>query len=87
MYNINTIFTNFGQNSAEFYDNHILLSMICIFCSEFGLKRCYFALLLTENGKDLPIVALYPNMLSTLLISILSKGGKCVKNFSVFRWM
>ena len=30
--------SNFGQNTAEFYDKHILLSMICIFLSEFGLK-------------------------------------------------
>ena len=31
-----TIFTSFDQNTAEFYDNHFLLTMICIFWPEFG---------------------------------------------------
>ena len=31
VYNIITIFTIFGQNTAEFYDNHILLTVICTF--------------------------------------------------------
>ena len=29
IYNVKTIFTSFDQNTAEFYDNNILLSMIC----------------------------------------------------------
>ena len=36
-----TIFTNFGQNTAQNfnYDNHILTNNInCIFWQEFGLK-------------------------------------------------
>ena len=37
-----TIFTSFDQNTAEFYDNHILLTM---------LKPRYAALHVTENGK------------------------------------
>ena len=39
----------FYQTTAEFYDNHILLTMICIFWPEFGLKPRYVALHLTEN--------------------------------------
>ena len=50
MYNIKTIFTSFGQNAAEFYDKHILLTALCIFWPEFWLKPRYFALHLTENG-------------------------------------
>ena len=46
-----TIFTSFGQNTVKLYNYHILLTMICIFWQEFGLKRRYFALLLTENGR------------------------------------
>ena len=45
------IFTSFGQNIAEFYDKHILLTMLCIFWSEFVFEPGYFALHLTENGK------------------------------------
>ena len=44
-----TIFTSFDHNAAEFYDNHILLTMICIFWPEFGLKQRYVALHETEN--------------------------------------
>ena len=33
-----TIFTVFGQNTAEFYDNHILLTMTCIFFQNLGLN-------------------------------------------------
>ena len=29
-----TIFTSFGQSTAEVYDNHILFTMICIFWLE-----------------------------------------------------
>ena len=47
MYNMKRIVNSFGQNTAEFYENHILLTMMCIFWSEFELKRRYFALLLT----------------------------------------
>ena len=43
-----TIFTIFGQNT-EFRDNHILLSMICIFSSEFGLKYRNLTLRPTEK--------------------------------------
>ena len=46
-----TIFTSFGHNTAEFYDKQILLTVICIFWPEFGLKPRYFVLHLTENGK------------------------------------
>ena len=52
MYNINTIVTTFGQNTAEFYNKHILLTVLCIFWRELGLNPRYFALHLTENGKD-----------------------------------
>ena len=45
------MFTSFGQNTAEFYDEHILLTMLCIFLAEFVLKPRYFALYLTENGQ------------------------------------
>ena len=51
IYNIKTIFTSFGQNTAESYDNQILLTMVCIFWPEFGLKRHYFVLHCTSNGK------------------------------------
>ena len=30
------MFTSFEQNTAKFYDNHILLTMNFIFWSEFG---------------------------------------------------
>ena len=43
------IFTSFDQYTAEFYDNLILLTVICIFWSEFDLKPRYFALHLTEK--------------------------------------
>ena len=42
---------SFNQNTVEFYGNHILLTMICIFWAERRLKARYFALLLTETGK------------------------------------
>ena len=48
-----TMFTSFDQNTAEFYDNHILLTMISIFWPELGLKPRYVALHVTENGKVL----------------------------------
>ena len=48
--NIKTISSNFGQNTAEFYDDHIcLITKLCTFWQEFGLKQCYFELLLMEN--------------------------------------
>ena len=47
---IKTIFTSFGQNTAEFYDKHILFNrVLCIFWSEFRLETRYFALHLTEK--------------------------------------
>ena len=46
-----TIFKCFGQNTDEFYDKHIVLTMLSIFWPEFGLKSHYFALHLKENGK------------------------------------
>ena len=46
-----TIFTSFDQNTAEIYDNHILLSMNCIFWPEFGLKPRYVALHVTETEE------------------------------------
>ena len=36
IYNIETISTSFGHNITEFYDKHVLLTMVCIFCPEFG---------------------------------------------------
>ena len=41
----------FYKNAAEFYDNHIFITMICIFWPEFGLKPRYVALYVTENGN------------------------------------
>ena len=55
MENINlqhkTPFTSFGQNIAiaEYYDKHILLTLLCKFWQEFELKSRYFALHLTEK--------------------------------------
>ena len=46
-----TIFTIFGQNSAECFDNRILLTMICMFLIETGLKSRNLALYSTENDK------------------------------------
>ena len=34
----NFLYSNFGQNNAEIYDNDILLSIVYIILSEFGLK-------------------------------------------------
>ena len=45
------MFTSFGQHTAESYDKHILLNVLCIFWPEFVMKPRYFALHLTENGK------------------------------------
>ena len=47
------IFTSFDQNTTEFYDNHILLTMIwqCIMWLEFELKPPYVVLHVTDNGK------------------------------------
>ena len=45
------IFISFGQNTAELYDKHILLTVFCIFWPEFGLKPRYFVVHLTENGE------------------------------------
>ena len=33
----------FRQSTAEFYNNHILITMLCIFLAEFRLKQRYFA--------------------------------------------
>ena len=51
VYDIITIYTNFGQNSAEFYKKYILSTVLCIFWPEFGSKPRDFALHLLENGK------------------------------------
>ena len=51
VHNMVTIFTIFGQNSAEFYDNRILLTMIFMFLSETVLKSRNLALYSTENEK------------------------------------
>ena len=53
IYNMKTIFTSFGQNTVEFHDKHVLLTVLCIFWPEFGLKPRYFALHIMENGKVL----------------------------------
>ena len=37
------------ENAAEVDDKHVLLTVLCIFWSEFGLKPRYFALHLTEK--------------------------------------
>ena len=37
-HSLNNIFTFVVKNTAECYDNHILLTMLCIFFTEFGLK-------------------------------------------------
>ena len=66
---VKTIVTSFDLNTAELYDNNILLTMICIVLPEFELKARYFALHLTENAQVfIPTVALheYLNMQSTL---------------------
>ena len=52
VYNIITNVAYFGQNTAGFYDNQILLTMTCIFVSEFELKSRYLTLDQTENAKD-----------------------------------
>ena len=49
IYNIKTISTSFGQNTAEFYDKQTLLTLVSIFWPEFGLKPGYFAFHLTEK--------------------------------------
>ena len=38
-----------GQNIAELYYNHIRLTMLCIFLSEYGLKSSNLLLQVTEN--------------------------------------
>ena len=57
-----------GQNTANFYDNHILLTMICIFWPEFGSKRRYFALLLTlDQLQTLPNRSYFPPIMISSL--------------------
>ena len=51
VYNMITIFTIFGQNTFEFYDKHIFLTVLRIFWPEFRLKPRYFELHLMEKGK------------------------------------
>ena len=53
--NIEKIFTSFGQNTAAFYDKHILITVLCIFWPESVLKPRYFTLYLTENGSVPPL--------------------------------
>ena len=92
-----TIFTSFDHNTAEFYDNHILLTMICIFWSELGLKLRYVALHVTENGFFLNIA---PPSIRDHIGSVdctlgykatvgresrMNGGNDVLKNFSVFR--
>ena len=48
MCNIKTIFTSFGQNTAEFHDKQSF-TVLCIFCQEFKLKQRYICI--TFNGK------------------------------------
>ena len=36
IYDIKSICTTFGQKTVEFYDNDILLTIICIFGQNFG---------------------------------------------------
>ena len=43
--------TSFDQNTAEFYNYMILLTMICIFWPEFELEPHYFTLNITETEK------------------------------------
>ena len=42
----------FDQNNVKFYDNNILLTVLCIFWPEFGLKPHNFSLRVMEDGKD-----------------------------------
>ena len=49
-YNIKPIFTFTGQNTAEFYYKLILLTVLVIFLSEFGMKFTLFCI--TSNGKQ-----------------------------------
>ena len=51
IYNIKTISTSFGYDTAKFYDKHILFTVVCIFWPEFELRPRYFALHLMENWK------------------------------------
>ena len=48
---IKIIFTSFCQNTTELYDKHILLTMLCIFWPEFGLKPIKL-FCITSNGKQ-----------------------------------
>ena len=50
-YRNNFHYFSIDQNTTEFYDNHILLTVIFIFWLELGLKQHYFELSLMENGK------------------------------------
>ena len=78
--NINLqIFTNFGQNTAEFYDNYILY--ICL--RECGLRPRYFALNSTENGKDFLNIVLTPLPIRYEILLTVS-GHYFLKPF---RWM
>ena len=45
-----TIFPSFGQNTAEFYDKHVLLTVLCIFWQAFGLK--FFCIASNEKWKS-----------------------------------
>ena len=89
------MFTSFGQKTTEFYDNHILLTMIFIFFPEFGLKPRYVALHLMGNDlKKKNNLPFWCDMILTVLIvrkdiklqwegDLVSKGDDVLKNFSV----
>ena len=73
-YEFTIIFTSFDQNTVKFYDNHIFITMICIFWPKFVLKPRYVSLRVKENGKVFQ--TLFP--LSYIIIMI-----SCPTNLSI----
>ena len=68
------MFTSFDQNTAECYDDQILLTMICIFWPKFELTQRYVALHVTEIGfkkKNIcfPLDIMQNNVVSTQIMA------------------
>ena len=75
VYDLKTILTSFGQNTAEFYDiKAYSLTVLCISLPEFELKPRNVALHLTENDFFLNIALAPPYIHVVLKVSIARKA-------------
>ena len=85
IYNVKIIFTNLSQNAAEFYDKYILLTILYIVWTEFGLISRFFFLNNILRKKERLFKTLPPfiyDIVLTLTVlklqlegDLVSKGG------------